>query len=437
MTNSIIYGQVDCYSKQYTNTGVASNVTKIVQDTYVQTFKFLEFLETKGITNLITYHSGSGGVGTGKNYVSNANAVGNNAFSVWRFNQYQDRNWEWYLYIHCMTGQNYQSVANAIPTRVDNGTTDINVATCGVVAQAAFSISGSNSINPWNGTISLSGTAYKSSPVWNSNSANYTAHVFPRVNNPSGSFSGSRDLCMVLRNHRALATRCYTRNHFLSDGHGILMINDSSTNAGAIADTNINSLSYIGPFRLNKSITDNSVGLTLGGTGSYGFCMFGTVKNNNESTTNGFGNSPANTIFENSSYGALSASIAQIQGGVFATQNMGVRVLRLSNDLTALGAGYYPNAFLPRNQLDEKMYSVYSTELTYSGFLGWLDTPLIRCFANFSNFTNDKANNGTRAVFTGDYVDDTNRRITVPWSGSAPGTGYSIDGRMLEFTSSY
>lgn len=435
MPYSRIVGKIDCLSRQYNSLNTDS--LYVVNETYVGLFKFLEFLETKGLAQLITYYSGSGGSGTGKDYWDTSNAVGSNAFSVWKFNQYRDRNWDWYLYIHYMTGQTYQAFSNSIPTRVDNGTNDISSTTAAIVMQAAFSISESSSINPWNGTISLSGAAYKANPVWNTGSSGYSVHVFPRVNNASGSFNESKDLCMVARSvvYGSGTQNSFSRYHFLSDGHGILILQEYRGNAEA-SIRRINAVSYLGPFRLNKNITDYNQGYLLGGTSSYGFVAFTSIPNNTISTNNGFNNWIVNTVPDSTAIGSPTASISNYQGGVFASSKLGVRVAMLSCDSNIVSPTYMPNAFLPQNSIDDRMYAVYSNEISYSGFLGWIESPLLRCISG-DYFSYDSTLDNKKIVFGSNLSNTTNRRITVPWSGSIPGTNTTRAGRTIDISRSY
>ena len=91
MANPTIYGKVDCYTESLTGIQTVDMI-RTSQEVYVGLFKFLEYLQTQGQTELITYYSGSGSSGTGKDYWNTANIAGSNSFSVWKISANADRN---------------------------------------------------------------------------------------------------------------------------------------------------------------------------------------------------------------------------------------------------------------------------------------------------------------------------------------------------------
>lgn len=440
MTN--IYGKIDCYSTSLVGTVV--DVQRISNETYVGFFKFLEYLQTQGETELVTYYSGSAGSGTGKDYWDTANAAGGNAFSVWKMKANGERNWDWYLYIHGQyTATNLQLTANSTPTRIVSVSSDVLTTTVansmyGVHLQAAFSLSGSLTTNPWNGTINLSGAATKASEVWSTGSSGYTVHVFPRINNLSGSTATEKDCLAPLFYNGNGPNYIRTRYSFLYDGHGICCFTDTG---GTNNPPNrfLGSFCYAGPYRLTNGIASNSTGSILGGTSSLGFVL---LSSNAESAANGTpSNATSFVLPEYTQMGSLTPVRATPTGGAFATSQVGVRTFRLANDNTFVTAPYFPNDFcnIPGSSYktyEERIYTIFCDESPYAGAMGWIDSPLIRSVVG-DLYMYDLSPDKKRMVISNNtkHVNGSSTKITVPWDGTSfPGTVNSRNGTTFSYS---
>lgn len=421
MANPTVYGKVDCYSESLT--GIATvDLIRTSQEIYVGLFNFLEYLETQGETELITYYSGSGGLGTGKDYWNTANMAGSNSFSVWKIKSNVERDWDWYLYIHGMNGTGSMiSTSNSTPSRTAAGTSFTNESVV-LSMQAAMSVSGALSANPWNGTISLSGAAYKSSPVWVTGAQDYKLFVLPRANNVSGAYNTTKELQATIFHAGYFSTTLRAndraRYHYFFDGHGFLFSINHSVSNSLLSGSYYTS--YVGPFTLMDSITTTNTGSNdlLGEGGNLGFVM---LTSTDQTSGNLFTQPPAHTFFEYSSYGSTTPAAATPEGGVLVTKTVGVRTAMLANDNAFHTTTYSPNPFAG-NSYDERIYSVLSNEANHAGFAGIITSPLLRCIVGLPS-SHDVSATGLRAVLAANTT-ATNRKITVPWTSSlgAPGT---------------
>lgn len=423
-----IYGKTDCVTYYRTSTGAAPGNAVMAGDYYTSLYKFLVYLSGSGVTELVSMNTGSGGNGVG--YANEATRFGNGAFSVWKFKANATRDWDWYLYIHGMNGTNsFLSPSNVVPTRTAIGTTmSLSDETVMLGMQAAFSVSGVYSRNPWNGSISLSGTAYKGSPVWTSGSNNYTLGVLPRINNSSGSFDTNKEMMATVlhtrffQNGGTAKANGRARYHYLFDGDGFLFAVDHTINNVALTGSYYTS--YVGPFNLMTSIIQANSGSMdlLGGTGSLGFVMLGQP----DWQENNMWNAPTqHTLYEYSTYGSRVPLTSTPEGGVFVTKTIGVRTCVLANNSVVHTTQYSPNPFA-NFAYDQIPFSVLSNETNFAGFVGLLSTSLIRSIVGTPT-SHDVGSNGLRAVIAANNT-AANRKITIPWSGSAPGTNLTREG---------
>lgn len=430
-----IYGKIDCFSNIVA--GSAATQHHAVNESYVQLYKFMQYLETQGVVSLYTMYSGSvqGAGSFGIGYWDEASRIGSGAFSVWRWlpNTSSNRSWDWYMMLQCTSGAaNIDALpAQALPLRTDVNSTEAN-STLTVLA-AAFALSGSGaSISPWNGTVDVSGVAAKGSVVWTSGSGiGNSVHVFPRGNNITGSFATNKQDTFSISRYATttLATNAKMRTHMFSDGDGILICLDSAISNGGTATLLQNyNVFYIGPYSMIDAISQSNPGKVLGVSGSKGFMAFSSKAENALSTvmTNASTTTPNTT-----NIGSTTAAAATQNGGAFANTDIGVRIYQIDygnyNTTT-----YAPNKLISTGSVfDEKVWNVTFTETSlFNGAAGYLNTPLIRSVVGLQS--HDVRPDGLRAVFGGSNT-VTNPMITTPWSGSnSPGTNTTRDG--INFT---
>lgn len=418
-----IYAKLNCISSQSFSNNLDGN--RLTQEIYANLFNFLDYLRIAGITELVTRYSGY------EFWDATGSVAGSNAFSVWKFKSTATRPWDWYLYIHNGTfnSGSYTSPSNIIPTRImtkNSGgtpvlsTSDTTTGYYGVFIQAAFSISGSSSTNPWNGTVDLTGNATKTTPVWNTGSDGYSLHVFPRINNISGSAATEKDAITPICKYSTGAnanTESKFNYHFWSDGDGLLFMNQAVVSATKPASlpANYGYSSYIGPFKLLDGIIAANSGALLGGTGSYGFCMMGNnaFQVENAALTTHIWNDYTNI-------GNIVPGTGTIDGGFFIANSYGVRVGALGADSNTNTTTFQPNPFAG-NRIDGRQYVVYATENIYSGTIGYIDNQLFRVMGG-SPRTHDITSDG-KYIIMGTSNTANNRRLIVPWTSSAGSAG--------------
>lgn len=412
-----VYSKIECLSYYRGGTGATHNAT-IAGDYYTSLFKFLQSITSSGLIDLVTYNTGSGGNGIG--YWNEATRFGAGAFSVWRMKANGERIWDWYLYIHTNSGStagSFEETTAQTPTKVLGVAADSTHRA--VIAQAAIcvstSLTGSVNFNPWNGTTS-NGAATKGTPVWNTGSnPNNKLFVFPRQNYLSGSSATNRDNCFYLERLFNTTMPAQQRWNFFFDGHCLAMAqNYHSSTVVAQRQYKIN---FFGPFRLANAVTQSNPGNVLSGTGSLGFLCF-------SSQPAGLGVSfKSNTLPEYDTIGQLAYLNSIPEGGMLATIDKGIRTYQLASDFNAgLNFPAQPNLYM-NNKITERPYSVVAVgEAGFQGFVGWLETPLIRAIGT-GYLTGDTSDTGQRAVFSSDTDPTTNRSITMPWPSSAEPPG--------------
>lgn len=430
-----IYGKIDCYSDIV---GSAIDIGhRIPNESYVQAYKFMQYLETAGVVELYTMFSGSStGAPFGVGYWDEASRFGNGPFSVWRWkpNATTGRSWDWYLMLQCTSGStNFDTaVTQSQPTRTEENSATPGSSPVYFLGAAAFALDSSgNSVSPWSGSISTTGAAAKGNPVWTSGALGNTVHVFPRCNNASGTFSTTKQCASSLTRIITAGTRTAgrSRQHFFSDGDGFLMLQDANAvNGGAPTLAQTYNVYYFGPYTMIDAISQSNPGKVLGISGSKGFLSFGSRAENVES-----GTYTSNTTIPNEVVnGNVTATAAGRTGGVFANTDIGVRVLNLSygNYHTTT---YSPNRLINTGSVfDEKAMMVLSAEgvVNFNGMAGYLNTPLIRSVVGLQS--HDVRADGLRAVF-GATNTTTLQMASTPWSGSnSPGSNLTRDG--INFT---
>jgi hypothetical protein len=429
-----IYGKIDCYSDIVGASGISD--ARLTNETYVQAYKFMQYLQTEGVTELYTMYSGSvtSGGSFGVGYWDEPTRFGNFPFSVWRFkpNAATGRSWDWYLMLQCTSGANAldSATAQALPVRTEDNNSAVNAYLFLTAGAFALNATG-DSITPWSGSVNTAGSAAKGAIVWTSgSSAGSTVHVFPRINNASGTFVVNKQ-CMQASTRFGTGgsrTQVRARTHFFSDGDSFLMLQDAaSTNGGSPTLAQNYNITYYGPYSMIDAISQSNPGKVLGISGSKGFLAFGSRAENAESTVY----STNTTIPNEVQIGTATATAATREGGVFATTGTGVRVLNLSygnyNTTT-----YSPNKLINSGSVyDEKALMVMSVgETNFNGMAGYLNTPLIRSVVGLQS--HDVRADGLRAVF-GATNTVTLPMASTPWSGSnSPGTGLTRDG--INFT---
>lgn len=416
-----IYGKTDCVSYYRGGTG-ATHFATLAGDFYTSLFKFLQTLSTSGVVDLVTYNTGAGGTGIG--YWNEATRFGSGPFSVWKFKASGERTWDWYFYMHCNSGSSagsYEETAAQTPTKVLGSATTDGASIRSVIVQAAIclstSLTGSVSVNPWNGTISA-GAATKTTPVWSTASnPNNQLFVFPRQNYLTGANVTNKDNCMRLARFHTNLPRAEARWNFFSDGHG-LAVAQMFAESNAIYQRRY-MVHYFGPYRLSNAVTQSNPGNVIAGTGSLGFICFASQPPGIYGPSNG--NFKTNTIPDYTQIGQRTNADTVIDGGMLATLDKGIRVFMLANDYSAgLVFPYQPNIFM-NYKIVERPYSVVGyTEAGFQGFTGWVDSVLIRSIGN-GYVSGDTATNDQRAIFGAGVTPANDRMITMPWhSASMP-----------------
>jgi len=432
-TPTTIYGKTDCVTYYRTGTGAAPYNAIMAGDYYTSLYKFLVYLSSSGVTELVAMNTGSNGNGVG--YWNEATHFGNGAFSVWKFKANSTRDWDWYFYIHNNSGSSagsYEETAAQTPTKLMGlANFDTAAGTRSVIAQAAIcistSLSGSVNTNPWNGTIS-NGAATKRTPVWTTGSnPNNSLFVFPRQNYLSGSNATAKDSCLPLIRYHPNLAKAEHRWNFFCDGNGLAIAQGHIGTVTAYLRRHV--IQYFGPFRLINAVTQSNPGNVLSGTGSLGFLV---VRSQNADfaaiDSAGYVQDSLpeyTTIGQTANTSAVSSTL--YEGGMLATLDKGIRTYQLSSDYTSgLTFPQQPNIFMG-NKIVERPYSIIASgETGFQGFVGWLETPLIRAIGN-GFLPGDMAQQNQRAVFGSGTTVASNRMITMPWPSSSlpPGSVFT------------
>lgn len=413
MPTKTYYAKLDCYSN-------VTNGLNTAREYYKSFCDFMSYLTGSNVATLVAWHSGSGAASGSFNertYWDEAKPFGTGSYGIWKFHTSSTRNWEWYLYAQDQFDINLNSsfYDHCQPILVYGQSLYVNGGDQTVIMQAAVCFSGSDSFNPWNGTIT-DGFSQATSPRWVSGSDDRTMYVLPRSNDLGGLHAANKQNGLTFgrigyyNNSGAPRTM---RFHFIYDGDALLVLNDTDNDSTY-------TVTYVGAFELRNSLSGAGIS-----NSDHGFLMYTQVSN-----------PLANTINNNSNFGNIN--------GDTTTQNGGIAVPigeAISGSKTAipqginnfLGTTYQPNTLI--NAYDEIPIYVGISESPFQSYLGTLNTGLVRYMVNVGS--NDMKDDYTRAIVGGSTT-LSNLKISIPWSGSiAIGVGTDRTGSNYTWTTNY
>lgn len=405
MATKTYYAKLDCFS-------APTNVEHIAGEAFENFCEFMTYLSASDKVTLITWNSGSSaptGSFTSRTYPDGNLPFGRGAHAVWRINTSSTRNWEWYLYAQVVSGS--AAVANETFNQpiVGNASANIynNSSFRGIAFQAAVCVSGSSSLNPWNGTISQ-GNSTAANPRWVSGALDRTMYVLPRSNDLGGTHATSRNNSLPLYYNDTTANR-RTRYNFIFDGDALLVV--------LSWDNQNYNTTYVGPFELRNSLTGSGIC-----TGSYGFICSSGYSTATAPINSVFGDTAGSTINVNGGIG--------VPIGVLVSGSKGA----IANIIQTFGSTtYQPNYFT--SKYDEFPIMVGVSESPNFGLLGQFNYGLIRL--TYGTQCEDSISNLSRAIIGGTTT-LTDGKISIPWTGSlAPGTSYSRSGSNFTWTKDY
>lgn len=389
MTTKTYYAKLNCLSNP-------TNKENIANEQYKNICDFMSYLTGSGVVDLVSWNSGSGAVSGSfdtRTYWDGARPFGAGANSLWRMKANANRPWDWYLYLQMVSGS-----ATVAAQTFNQPIVNYNQASFvgssqyrGVLVQTATCFSGTTSFNPWNGTIS-DGNSTAANPRWVSGALGRTMYVFPRSNDLGGSHVTSRNNSVAATTAQ-MGTTNQAVSHYIYDGDSLYTCTDWNFSRGA-------DIRYFGTFDLNPSLSGSGI---CGGT--KGFLM-------------NAGYSATNTFFTNTVFGDIGGTTFDPQGGIGVPIGIMVSGSRGSIFQTIsnfIGTTYQPNQLL--SKFDEFPIYVGVSESPHFGFLGTID--LFKGIIGAQSYTTTQ--DLSRFVIGGNTT-PTDRKITLPWTGSfAPG----------------
>jgi len=356
-------------------------------------------------TGSSTFAAGPGGT----NYHNETGSFGENAFFVFKIfsgaipgaGPSTRRSGDYYVLFQWADTNNFGALAGSNPALLYGGTTGD-----GTGCAVAFRDDG---LSPWNGTTNANGTDTKGNPVWISGSSKL--HCLPRSNNALGAHQVARDNMVLVAD--AGASLVNYRYHFFADRDCFVTINDASDNI------NYNHIYFHGTYEPLPGFPTSSGGIMGEGSAHMPLLQYsdaGTVIFQNNvlfGITSGIESAPAGGVI----------SPIMSQSVQFATGRGG--------KITRYGAEFFQNiTFQPNSQFNPMRYDAMKIPLIVNespnfGFIGHID------------FINEIYNVGINNVTSGsDYAsfgtsNGANLGILLPWSGSAPGTENTREGRFF------
>lgn len=412
MATKTYYAKLDCYFNTTNKEHISGEAFKSFCD-------FMTILSGSGRANLITWNSGSGaGAGSfeSRTYWNGALPFGQGAHAVWRINSGSNREWDWYLYAQVVSGStainqsfNQPIVCYGGAAFRDNGFGGGR----GIAIQAAVCFSGSNSFNPWNGTISQ-GNSTAGTPRWVSGSNSRIMYVLPRSNDLGGSHVTNRNNSIDLFEIQLASAgggQGALRMSMISDGDAILVQHAIDE------DVNDYETTYIGPFELRGGLSGSGI---CGG--QLGFMMYRDV-----------GTSADLPAF-NTAFGDTVGTSATRNGGVAVPIGFGVSgslggILQVGSGAPFNTTAHQPNYFT--GNYDEFPIGVGISESPNFAFLGQMNYGLTRTVIGPA--TQDTNADLSRAILAGNNGVTTDYMISVPWSGTL-GPGISLSRTGSNFT---
>lgn len=409
MTTKTYYAKLDCYSS------IPGNGSLILNEHYKNFCDFMSYLTASNVATLVSWNSGSGAVSGSfdeRTYWDGAKPFGLGTHSLWKFHTSSTRNWEWYMYVQAITGSTSANQSFNVPV-TGWGSTDSLYGWFGIIAQTATCFSGSDSFNPWNGTVS-DGASTAGNPRWVSGSNDRTLYVLPRSNDTGGEnvVQKANHLTIAPYHESNISTQ---RSHFIYDGDSLLILYDKNT------ITNY-SVYYFGSYELRNSLSGSGIC-----DSDHGFLMYSQwsapVLPNTIDLNTSFGSVNASAGFPQNGGVAvpIKAAISGSKGGIFNIMG------------TFPGATYQPNTVV--NKFEEYPIYVGFNESSFVGLVGTFNTGLLRTMRDVQ--VHDTTADFSRAVFGGSTT-VSNLKISVPWTGSSPpGIGTDRTGSNYTWTTDY
>lgn len=411
MATKTYYAKLDCFHSTGNKEHIAGEAFKSFCD-------FMTYISGSNRATLITWNSGSGapaGSFESRTYWDGALPFGRGAHAVWRINSDSNRPWDWYLYAQVVSGSAVIANESFNVPIVSYGSALLNASSDqrGIALQAAVCFSGSNSFNPWNGTISQ-GNSTAGNPRWASGSNARTMYVLPRSNDAGGSHATSRNNSVSLCDYGTSNTSI--RSHMIFDGDAFSVYSNIND------DPNDYKKVYVGPFELRGSLSGSGI---CGG--QLGFIMY-----------RDFGSSADLPAFNVEFGDALGTSTTR-NGGVAAPIGSGVSGSR--GGILQVGSGapfnttvHQPNYFT--GNYDEFPITVGASESPNFAFLGQMNYGLARTVIGPA--TQDTNADLSRAILAGNNGTITDYMTSIPWSGSlGPGVSLARTGSNFTWTKDY
>lgn len=379
-----------------TNTASAATAN---QEFFTNLYRFFNGpLRSGSYVELVALQTGSSAGGT--NFHDEALPFGENAFSVWRVRSGSvpgtgpsiRRAQDYYVLFQWADAAAF-GASPGNPGQINSASS----AGDGVAISTAYRDDGTN---PWGGSTLGNGNDTKSSPVWTSGSS--TVHVFPRSNNVGGNHNSLKENMFSMFDLSAASTNY--RYHFIADRDSFLMFLDNGDNLG------YNAFYYHGVYEPLSGFVTSSGG-------------------NMQMPMIQLGSNAAAVVAPGTSYGGT-AGTAATNGGIAGARMTGgvqvrdLRTDRMGNDLMS-NTSVNPNPQFTSARFDEYKIPVMLFESPDFGLVGHLDimTEVFNASVHDVTSGSNKAVLGPAAGGVVEHV--------VPWSGSAPGSVSTRQGRQF------
>lgn len=360
---------------------------------------YLKYLETVGVVTEIARNNGTAATGTG--WWDDAQAFGNDAWAVFRWNSSSVRTWEWYMQIQAFVA----GTGVGSPALVRGASSDQALA-----MSVAISVNTSSGVtsNPWGGSGSI-GSGSKSNPVWTTGSVGDTLFVFPRSNNISGSHVTSKQNMWPV----SVDDTLNSRGHIMSDDDGFICFFSDNNQFSDYSECFV---SLVYPYVPANAFTA-SVKTPLMAV----------------STTT----ADVQGLFDGDlTQGSLAGTGNRVAGGIIAADGLSTRML--ITDFPRHFGSF--NAYMQADFGASEIYTFLSesngggkgkwnplgvqlwiptSEPQYQGYVGQLSCSLVKVvrYAHPGFITPD----GKKIIFSpnNDFISNTNKhQLLVPWTGS-------------------
>lgn len=367
------------------------------QEYFTNLFRFFNGpLRSGSYVDLVALQTGSSAGGT--NFHDQNNSFGENAFACFRVRSGSvpgagvstRRAVDYYVLFQWADAAAF-GASPGNPGTINGGTTD------GTAIAVAWRDDG---LSPWNGTTLANGNDTKGSSVWTAGTSSLT--VFPRSNNTGGSHNTNKENMMRLQD-LSIGGTTY-RYHFIADRDCFITFTDEGDNL------DYDSIYIHGTFEpLSGFITSSG--------GNMQMPMFQLGADN------------AGSLAVATSYGGT-AGTANTNGGITGARLSGgarardLRIDRYSNNLLA-NTSLQPNPQFIASRFDEFRIPVMVFETPDFGHVGYIDS----LTEVYNASVHDITSGSTKAIF-GPTAGGTIEYV-VPWSGSAPGSTSTREGRYF------